>query len=75
MNVILDPGVLIAAKIMSPDRAFSAMPNAPVVPDRLPGTDRLLVLRRSMASGLAALAEWVRPRERHQSCTTVATGR
>ncbi len=75
MNVILDPGALMAAKIMSPDRAFSAMPNAPVVPDRVPGTDPLLALRRATASGLAALAEWVRPREKHQSCTTLAAGR
>jgi hypothetical protein len=73
MNVILDPGALMAAKIMSTDRAYSAMPNAPMVPDRLPRSRHLLSARRTLAGGLAALADWVRPRERHQGCT-VAPG-
>ena len=73
MNVILDPGALMAAKIMSTDRAYSAMPNAPMVPDRLPRSRHVLAVRRTLATGLAGLAEWVRPRERQQGCA-VAPG-
>lgn len=74
MSYILDPGALLAAQQMSPDRAYSAMPNAPVIPDALPGTSRLRPLRRALAESLETLAGKVRPYEPAPGCRSVAAG-
>lgn len=74
MNYILDPGALLAAAQLSPDRAYSAMPNAPVVPDPLPGSGRVRRARRALAAALESLAGRVRPYEPASVCRSVATG-
>lgn len=74
MSYILDPGALLAAQQMSPDRAFSAMPNAPVIPDPLPGRGRLRQLRKALAASLESLAGKVRPYEPTPVCRSVVPG-
>ena len=74
MSYILDPGALLAAHQMSPDRAYSAMPNAPVIPDPVRGTRTLRQLRRALAASLESLAGKVRPYDPTPVCNSVATG-
>jgi hypothetical protein len=74
MNYVLDPGALLAASQLSPDRAYSAMPNAPVIPDALPGTGRVRRVRGGLATTLEALAGKVRPYEPAPVCRSVAPG-
>ncbi|MDX6210573.1 MAG: hypothetical protein QOE24_2964 [Frankiales bacterium] len=73
MSAILDPGALLAARAMSTDKAYSAMPNAPMIPDPVPGTRQLRSVRRTLATGLESLARWVKPYEPQDSNRRLAT--
>ncbi|MDX6230347.1 MAG: hypothetical protein QOI76_3737 [Frankiales bacterium] len=73
MSAILDPGALLAAKAMSTDKAFSAMPNAPMIPDPVPGTRQIHSVRRTIATVLESAADWVKPYEPKESSHRLAS--
>lgn len=75
MSYILDPGAMMAAQSMAGDRARSALPNAPLIPDPIPGTSKVHAVRRGVAAALAGLADWVRPYEPKEPARRLVAGR
>jgi hypothetical protein len=71
MSYVLDPGALLAASQLSPGHALGAMPNAPVIPNPLPGARRVRRSRTALAARLESLAEKVRPYEPAPVCRPV----